>query len=378
VTAVAVPFRLVDEEPVVLHLIPVQWRSGWGLAFGALWLVFLAGPVASALDRHPGLAGRAATVAATVAFAALYLGLFRVAGRPGRHWLARAVLAGLVAMSTAFCLLAGEEGLFTFVYLAGVGVLILPPRAAVAWVVGLMVLTAVLPLAVSEWRFDLAIPFAVGMGALAVFGLGQVLRRNRELGAAREELTRLAVADERLRFARDLHDVLGHSLTVMALKADLAGKLTSRAPDRAHTEIAEVERLAREALTDVRATVAGYRAVSLAAEMSRARRSLEAAGIAANLPHATDDVSTDHRELFGWVIREGVTNVVRHSKARSCTVVITPTSVEVLDDGISPAGEGPEGHGLAGLRERVTRAGGRLSAGHRPGGGFQLYVEVPQ
>jgi two-component system sensor histidine kinase DesK len=155
------------------------------------------------------------------------------------------------------------------------------------------------------------------MGALASFGFAQLLRRNQQLTQAREQIARLAVADERLRFARDLHDLLGHSLTVMAVKADLAGKLMVRAPDRARTEIADLERLDREALTDVRATVAGYRATSLATEISHARRSLEAAGIAADLPLAVDDVPPPRRELLGWVVREGTTNVVRHSRARS-------------------------------------------------------------
>jgi two-component system sensor histidine kinase DesK len=301
---VTVRFHLVSGDRPVF-LIPAQWRRGWGLLFGGLWLIFLAAPATTALGRHPDLAGRAATIAATAVFGALYMGLFWVSNRPVRQRFAAIVLVGLTAMSVVFCLLAGEEGLFTFVYLATIGALILTPGVSIAWAATLVALTAVLPLAIPGWQFDPAIPFAVGMGALAALGFVQLLRRNQQLTQAREQITRLAVADERLRFARDLHDLLGHSLTIMAVKADLAGKLVVRAPDRARTEITDLEQLAREALTDVRATVAGYRATSLAAEISHARRSLEAAGITADLPLAIDDVPRPRRELFGWVVREG-------------------------------------------------------------------------
>ncbi len=128
----------------------------------------------------------------------------------------------------------------------------------------------------------------------------------------------MAVEQERARFARDLHDLLGHSLTVIAIKSELARRVMTNDPDRAAAEVADIERLAREALTDVRATVAGYREVTLSAEISSARSALDAAGLHAELPTAVDDVPGERRELFGWVLREGVTNVVRHSDASGC------------------------------------------------------------
>ncbi|WP_020573233.1 sensor histidine kinase [Actinopolymorpha alba] len=189
------------------------------------------------------------------------------------------------------------------------------------------------------------------------------------------------MTNERLRFSRDLHDILGHSLTVITVKAELAGQLVQRAPDRALAEINDVERLAPEALADVRATVEGYRGASLAAEISRARRALTAAGIASTLPNSMDEVSGPQREVFGWVIREGVTNVLRHSKARVCHVRLTPTSVEVTDDGIGAGATGrPEfrdGHGLNGLRERVAAIGGTLTADSVRDGGFRLHAMIP-
>ena len=192
-----------------------------------------------------------------------------------------------------------------------------------------------------------------------MFGVPALIRRNRELAeAAQQELARLAVEQERTRFARDLHDLLGHSLTVVAVKAELAGRLVGRDPARAAAEIAEVERLARQALADVRAAVAGYREVTLAAELATARAALGAAGIDADLPGAVDDVPAARRELFGWVVREGVTNVVRHSGVPRARSGSTPTTVEIVDDGA--AGRGRSGDRLR--RAAAAELGGRRTA----------------
>ena len=179
----------------------------------------------------------------------------------------------------------------------------------------------------------------------------------------------MAVEQERARFARDLHDLLGHSLTVIAIKSELARRVMANDPDRAAAEVADIERLAREALVDVRATVAGYREVTLAAEISSARSALDAAGVHAELPGAVDDVPGERRELFGWVLREGVTNVVRHSDASWVRVSVSARTVEIVDDGTGPATVG------RGQRAgRAARAAGRggWPAGRRPGGGRRL------
>ncbi len=162
----------------------------------------------------------------------------------------------------------------------------------------------------------------------------------------------------------------------MTMKTELAGRLVRVAPDRAEAEIAEVERLARDALADVRAAVAGYREANLAVELAWARAALDAAGIEAVLPGAVDDVPGERRQLFGWAVREGVTNVVRHSGARRCAVRLSPDAVEIVDDGRGPGPGSPDpsGHGLAGLRERATQAGAVLTVAHAPEGGFVLRV----
>jgi two-component system, NarL family, sensor histidine kinase DesK len=210
-----------------------------------------------------------------------------------------------------------------------------------------------------------------------------------KLRETRAELARMAVADERLRIARDLHDLLGHSLSLITLKAELAGRLLDADPQRAGREIAELERVARRSLGEVRAAVTSYRQPRLAAEIAAARHMLAAAGMeckvhtpaSIELPPATD-------ALLAWTVREGATNVVRHSGARivTITVSITPdeVSAEIADDGVGPTWDADprpgehQGSGLSGLTERARAAGAEISSGEGPGGkGFRLLVRVP-
>lgn len=347
--------------------------------FGGCWIAFLADPVSTAFDLHQDQAWRAAAVALAVTFSANYLGIFACAFAPARARLARLLLASVGVQAVLFCLVAGEEGLLALVYVGAAGVVVLGVRGLIlgaGLIAGALVASALVP----GWSLGAVGPFAIGMGTLASYGFVQLLQRNFQLQRAQQEIARLAVAEERSRFSRDLHDILGHSLTVITVKSELAGRLVETAPRRAAGEIADVERLAREALADVRTTVAGYRGLTVAGELSRARQALEAAGIEADLPNAVDDVEPDRRELFGWVIREGVTNVVRHSAARTCWVRVTSGSVQLDDDGKGPGPTRTEaaGHGLAGLRERVEAAGGELSSDSSAAGGFRLRVQMGQ
>ncbi|MGB0093272.1 MAG: histidine kinase [Solirubrobacteraceae bacterium] len=165
---------------------------------------------------------------------------------------------------------------------------------------------------------------------------------NRALAEARAELARLAAENERFRIARDLRDLLGHSLTTITVKAGLARQLGEADPPRALQEIAEVEGLARRSLADVRAAVTNYRDVTLAGELAAGRELLRASGITADLPRAVDAVDPTHQELFGWVVREGLTNVVRHAHASSCAVRLSASSVEIVDDGVGGGGQGAD------------------------------------
>jgi len=255
-------------------------------------------------------------------------------------------------------------------------------RAAPAVIV--MTLASVLvPVAVPSWHDSVATsldsnlsPVTIPLTALAMFGFFNVLHGNRALAEARSELARLAAENERSRIARDLHDLLGHSLTTITVKAELARHLGSRDIGAALREIAEVEALSRRALADVRAAVTNYRDVTLAGELASGRELLRAAGIAADFPATAEVVDSEAQELFGWVLREGLTNVARHSHARTCTVRISGNSVEITDDGMGAASGC--GTGLSGLRERVEAAGGTLEAGPVPPRGWRLLAALGQ
>jgi two-component system sensor histidine kinase DesK len=206
----------------------------------------------------------------------------------------------------------------------------------------------------------------------------------RRLRNAQGEIARLAVIEERVRFSRDMHDVLGHSLTVVTVKSELARRLVAVDPARAEDEIADIERLSRSALADLRAAVAGYREMSLSTELAAAQAALAAADIEAHLPRNGEAVDADLRELFGWVLREGVTNVIRHSGSRNCWVTVAPDRLEIEDDGRGTApvgGDGPSavdrlgasgGSGLVGLSARAEQAGAEVAVGPGSRGGTLL------
>jgi len=348
-----------------------RWR--W---LAAAWLIFLLTPLTACLDRTNGWE-TAAGVVLLVAFAAVYLWLLGMRHR-GSRTLALVVPWVLLAMALALLPLTGESGLTCFVFVAVSFLAVYPLWPAIGITVGLVLLALVLPYRVQGWSRDgAAQALSILLAGAVVLAMVQLLRSNRALVQAREELADLAVVEERERFARDLHDILGHSLTVITKKAELAHRLTAVDPERAAAEIADVERLAREALADVRATLVGIREVSVGTELASAREALDAAGIRADLPYSVEEVPPAHRELFGWALREAVTNVLRHSSATTCRVTLHANSLEVVDDGRGPGDAASSGHGLVGLAERVRAAGGTLTTGAAPGGGFRLWVGLP-
>jgi two-component system, NarL family, sensor histidine kinase DesK len=245
-----------------------------------------------------------------------------------------------------------------------------------------MALAALLvPVEVRSWHVTLAksfadvTPIAIPVVAVVMAGVIEVVRANQALAETRAELARLAAENERIRIARDLHDLLGHSLTTITVKAGLARRLGPADPAGAVAQIAEVEDLCRRVLADVRAAVSGYREVTLASELARGRELLRASGITADLPTSIEVADPAHQELFGWAVREGLTNVIRHSRARSCEVRLSASCVEIIDDGHGSAA--PPGNGLSGLRERAAAAGGGVDAGPVQPTGWRLRVWVP-
>jgi two-component system sensor histidine kinase DesK len=225
-------------------------------------------------------------------------------------------------------------------------------------------------------------PLVTASVAVSLFGLIRQIMANQALRRANTEIARLAVADERARFSRDLHDILGHSLTVVAVKSELAGRLVELDPQKAIAEIRDIEQLARKALADLRSTVSSYRELSLATELASARTALAAANIEAHVPLDADTVAPELRPVFGWVVREGVTNVIRHSRANSCWIELRADGMTIRDDGVGDGhvtADGKRldpvrGNGLRGLGERTHAAGLRLVATAPEHGGFELVV----
>jgi two-component system sensor histidine kinase DesK len=218
----------------------------------------------------------------------------------------------------------------------------------------------------------------------AVFGtsalwllIGGLLRANAALREARAELAEMAVAEERLRFSRDLHDLLGHSLSLIALKAELARKLLPDRRDAAATELEQIRELTRSALQQVRDAVDGYRRPSLPSELAGARVALEAAGIELHVDAGEEPLAPEVESVLAWAVREGATNAIRHSHARRAEITLRPGVLEIADDGDGAPRPEPAGNGLTGLRERVQAIGGTVEAGAGPGGGFRLVVRVP-
>ena len=198
--------------------------------------------------------------------------------------------------------------------------------------------------------------------ALMAYAFTEIMSANRALHHAHVEVARLASEAERNRVARDLHDLLGHSLTTISVKASLARRLASDREAWAR-EITDVERLARQALADVRAAVSGYREVTVAGELARGRELLRASGVTGELPTEVGMVDAVHQELFGWAVREGLTNVARHARANRCTVTVSAAQVEVQDDGVGAWGRDRSGNGLTYLRERAEALGARVEVG---------------
>jgi two-component system sensor histidine kinase DesK len=220
----------------------------------------------------------------------------------------------------------------------------------------------------------------LGVGAVTA-ALGSAIRANEELRRLRDERARLAVAEERMRIARDLHDLLGHTLSLIAVKTELAARLIGRDPGRAEAELADVQQVTRDALAEVREAVHGYRREGFSEALASVRTTLAAAGIECDVEGDVPPLPAQVETVLGWAVREAATNVVRHSDARHCVIRLhrgsDDVSLEVDDDGSAVPAEGDGGSGLAGLAERARDLDGTFEAAARPAGGFRLRLRVP-
>lgn len=352
-----------------------------GTIFALSWLGILALYVQDMLSPHPQIQHVTTFLPLLVGYVAIYA-VFWTWGIYSARLLARAALVAALLMANTVMVVVGGDtagGIFTYsVVVAG---------AAFSWRVSLVAVTLItLEVLLGEHSFSndwikagstALQEVLIGLGTI---GAAVLIRTTSALREARDDLARMAVAGERVRFARDLHDLLGQSLSVVVLKSELAQSLVVKDPKRAAQELREMEQVARDALRDVREAVSGYRQTNLATELSGAREMLESAGIACHLEEKTGPLSEATETALAWAVREGATNVLRHSRARECLVRLTRDNgvamLEIVDDGRGQ-GKTTLGNGLRGLGERVEAIGGEVVAGPAEGSGFRLTVRVP-
>jgi two-component system, NarL family, sensor histidine kinase DesK len=379
---------------------PMRWF------FSAIWLVYLIQPVSGLFGQHHSAAWIAGGLAITVAFCITYVAVVGTWDRAPR----RAIwgLGVIFALAVLACVVYGSDWLALWIYVSAATGFAFPGRRPAIWAI--LVVSACY--AALGWLTHanagdfLITLLPVVLIGLAMIGFRMQIMLTRELSQARETVAKLAANEERLRLARDMHDLTGQSLSLVTLKSDLARKMLSRLPqtserDAALREVDDIGQVSRQTLRDIREAVSGYRRPTLAIEIITARTALESAGIHLDdnpgLTLRSGSFDADAEAALAWCLREAVTNVIRHSGAKNCRVKLTlrdgEASLEVSDDGRGLSGradradaDGPEpavmdaaGSGLRGMSERLAAMGGRLSLGTSAAGGrgFRLIATVP-
>lgn len=366
-----------------------------------IWLPLMVPMIASLLASHPAPARLILSLLGAAVFLAVYVWTAWQNGRKlsgpapsaasstslSLWWPVLVMLALSLTLTEVNGLAWGGLFIFTCANAGGR----LPARQAL-----ILLGAVVLSFFFYGWRRHLGVSESVSnvlflvLATVATITMVWAMKTSRELRAEREELIRVAaVAEERLRIARDLHDLLGHNLSLIALKSELAGRLMTVAPERAAAEIGDIESVARTALHEVRDAVAGYRQPSLAAELAGAREMLAAASITYRLlgdEGVARPFGPALDAALAWGVREAVTNVIRHSRAHECTIALAPqpsaVRLDIINDGSAIPADAlasltSEGSGLRGLRERVEALGGRCEAGPQPGGRFRVAISIP-
>lgn len=358
-------------------------RSPAARLASGVWLAFLAYPLYAAYTRPE--ANTLHEVVVSVAAGLICASYLGYAALPDITRLERKTAgAGLVALlaATVTFLVLYDGPYWSFSYLYCIWPMIMMARRRVwatvtisAFALGCAALAG-LSLA---WLGQLAILITGTSASILCFAA--LIEANAKLRRASAQVAEMAVAEERLRFARDLHELLGQSLSVVVLKSQVASRLAERDAKRAAVEMAEIEQVARRALQEVREAVNGCRRPSLCAELRGASTALAAAGVSLSQTGALPELPEQVDTLFAWALREAVTNVIRHAKATSCTVKVFLADgfarLEVFDDGAGGTQASGGGNGLKHLSERLRAGGGILEARPAAGGGYLLRAAIP-
>jgi two-component system sensor histidine kinase DesK len=372
--------------------------SQWRWFFSAVWLVYLIQPVGYLFGHHHSVPWIAGGLTIAIVFCVLYVPT--VANSVGRPDLGRIGLAALVALAALACVVYGKNWTPLWIYVSAAAGMVLPSRPsqrrqALAGVLAIGACYVFFSWLSHDDAGDfLVVLLPVVLIGLAMMGFRLQMDLMRQLAEARETVAKLATNEERLRLARDMHDLTGQSLSMITLKSELAAKRLSRLPASAERDtilgdLGDIGRVSRQTLHDIREAVSGYRRPTLAIEAITARNALDAAGIRLDddpgLTLRSGTFDTEAEAVLAWCLREAVTNVIRHSGAKNCRIRLIPAdrelSLEVTDDGHGPGGQHTDrpqsGTGLRGMSERLSTAGGRLSLGIREPRGFKLTATVP-
>jgi two-component system, NarL family, sensor histidine kinase DesK len=354
------------------------WRAifsdkdhGWSPLF---WVVYLGFFFIQPVAAHESLRIWLLDLTGGAVFLVLYFGLFAIENP--NVWVH---IGGMMLLGILFQPI--NNGACTF-FIFAASMLPFCVQSNTAAVIGLFSIGGIAAiegwlLHLDSWTRFFSSVFPVFIGAGNTF-FAERNRMNRKLRKANEEVEQLAKVAERERIARDLHDVLGHTLSVITLKSELAGKLIDRDPERAGKEIREVEQISRQALADVRDAIRGYRSQGLAAELAQAKSTLETAGLTVQCDAAsTVKLPAVQESVLSLAVREAVTNVVRHAQAHTCRMRLEQENgscrLEIQDDGLGSSNG--EGNGLRGMRERVEMLGGTLLRETRAG--TKLTITLP-
>lgn len=361
------PDRETQQDSSAALKVPGDY--GWGRW---VWLAYLLFYPVPWYWRPPTTTGLVVSAIAVAFFIWLYTQHFYATGR-------KLIAVSLITLAVSFALapFGGAWGTFT-IYAAAIGANLRPTRQAVKLLVficaALLLFAWIRQLHWSEWAFTLFMGVMVGASSIL---FAQLQESNRQLAESRESARHLAVVAERERIARDLHDLLGHTLTVVAVKADLAAKLVQRDANRAAAEIEDIRTTTRAALADIRAAVTGMRSTTLAAEIAQARYALAAAGVTFNYEGGATPLPENVESTLAFLIREGVTNVVRHAGASRCDIRLEHSGdsvvLEVADDGRGTSAR--EGNGVLGMRARVAQLAGVFSLTSERG--TKLRAQIP-
>ncbi|VEI13405.1 sensor histidine kinase [Trueperella bialowiezensis] len=348
----------------------------YGMAL--VWLGFLAFPIWALIRADLTGLELALRLGVLALFAAMYVwGMVHALRREDPFSdelrpLAVVLVVSHIALMLAFVALTEPESWMLGTFTVALAVITLPPRYG--YPLGALLATTCSYALISTFGGSGAAAVLIIVGIYAtVVGSSYFSRQSdREIAVSARE----AVVSERERVARDVHDVLGHTLTVISLKSDLAHKLIDRDPARAKSEISDIHNLSRQAIAEVRATVSGLSVRQLSAELEAVRKLANNAGLALEVRGTPDDVDPRHRILFAWILREAMTNVIRHAGASRARVQLEQSRITVSDDGRGFDPATCEGHGLAGLRKRVEDAGGTMEIDSSPGGGTTIEVRA--